>query len=245
MGEALHPLRALGHAGGESRPIDLERGKVGQRVDEPGRPVRGGRLRGPARREHADDVIDPASPDHERQRVESRQAQPVGQRNGARAARPAGAGGDRLHDALLGRGDRQGISRVGRVGLDGRDVALRQPQASQDVALRSILVRGDDQRERCAQVVGDAPEDDIEGHVEALAASDRPDGGCKRAGCAGRIKVAHEASTSGSGGGPATRVGMARMIRAVPRKGNDLIVVGEMGPRAYRRCRDRRLYSAP
>jgi len=229
----------------EARPIDRERGKVGQRVDEPVRPVRGWRLRGPAHREHADDMIDPASPDHERQRVESRQAQSVGQRNSARAAPPAGTGCDRLHDALLGCGDRQRISRVGHVGLDDRDVALRQTQASQDVALRSILVRGDDERERCAQVVGDAPEDDIERRVEALAAGDRPDGSGKRAGCAGRIKVAHEASTFGSGGGPATRVGMAPMIRAVPRKGNDLIVVVGWGPRAYRRCRDRRLYSAP
>ncbi len=43
--------------------------------------------------------------------------------------------------------------------------------------------------------------------------TDRADGRRQQAGITGSIELAHEASTSGSGGVPATRAGIARMIR--------------------------------
>jgi hypothetical protein len=52
--------------------------------------------------------------------------------------------------------------------------------------------------------------------------TNRSDGRCQRVGGTGWIELAHEASTSGSGGVPATRAGIARMIR-VPHRANDLV----------------------
>jgi hypothetical protein len=52
--------------------------------------------------------------------------------------------------------------------------------------------------------------------------TNRSDGRCQRVGGTGWIDLAHGASTSASGGVPATRAGIARMIR-VPHRANDLV----------------------
>jgi uncharacterized protein YaaQ len=118
---------------------------------------------------------------------------------------------------MLGRCHRQGIGGSARGRLDDRDVALGQAAASKDVAPRPIVVRGHDQRERRPLTLDGASQDHVERGIEAVAAADGTDGPCQRVGVTGWIERAHEASTSGSSGVPATQAGIARMIRALHR----------------------------
>ena len=179
-------------------------------------------------------MVDPAARDDERQRLETREAQAVDE--------PAVSGvrervcGKSIHDPVLGGRHRQGIGGFARGRLDERHIAVRETVASDDMAPRSVVVRGNHEREGGSQPVDQASHDHVEGGIEAVPVADRSDRRCQRVGGTGWIELAHEASTSGSGGVPATRTGIARMIR-VPYRADDLVGAGQLSSTSAPRAR--------